>query len=1119
MPTHARTLLGHLSRLTAPALSDRALLARWTEGSDQAAFAELVARHGPMVLGVCRRTLADAQCAEDAFQATFLVLARKAAGLRQPESLASFLYAVALRLARKSRTAQHRRKAQQSPSNCPEPADLHPDPLDALSGRELLALLDEEVARLPEAFRLPVLLCVLQDRSVEEAARLLGWSVGSVRGRLIRGRKRLRERLVRRGICQFLGAVTLLAPALVPERLRAAALQNLNTPASAAVLALAAGSLPLRKAVCLGFLLAVLGMAAGLPWLSLPEPATPPAPFSAAPEQAKEEKPRDRYGDPLPPGAVTRLGTLRFRAPGEIETLALSPDGKTIVACSNAGLFLLDASSGKMTKRLAKVEARGGGENHVAISADGRRLAARMLVAIGDKIKSVIRVWDLAGENTPRDYEAENVVHVGWSAAGEPLAICLEGEALCLHELKSGRTRRFPSKDLIKPELYAYAVSALSVEGHTLATAEENRQVVHVWDTATGKERLTLQPNGEQIRFLAVSPDGSRLVTCAQKTVQLWDTATGKALFTVDHKDKYRSPVFSADGKVLAISDAWSTICFWDAATGRELGRTRQKYFFAPSFAFSTDGRTLATAERYSGAIHLFDVATGERKPEPAGHSNRPHGTAFTPDGQRVATGGTLDGTIRIWDTTTGESLVNIARQPHCVRDIALSPDGRWLYSTWTDDNLWICDAKTGARQHIIKLEDADRPNTKQSALSMHLSGDGKLLVAFSSYEAKNNQAGNRQDEMLITGWDTATRKQLFHRSLPGTEVWNILTDDARVLARVPRIGDKLEEEAASGPMRLEDVATGEHLLIFPTQDGYMSPLMFSKDGRLLVTNNSKGGRSSLQVWETATAAALLKHDTPHNYHPAFSADGRLLALTAPSQEIVIWDLPRGRELRRFKGFGAAVTWLAFSPDDRKLISGLDDATFLVWDVGLREKAAPAKLGADGVAKAWADLAGADAQGAFRARWTLVSSPDEAIAFLKGKLRRAQPADAQQLRGLLGELGNDKYAIRAKAQADLEDLGDLAEPALRKALEEQPTLEVRRRVEQVLERLRGPVTRPDRLRPLRILAVLEDIATPAARALLEEIASGAVEARQTREAKAAVERLQHRAPQGPATGA
>src|SRR5205823_11755448 len=135
----------------------------------------------------------------------------------------------ALRLARKAERTARRRMVQPHPDT-PEPADPHPDPLDTLSGRELLALLDEEITRLPDVYRLPLLLCVLQERPAEEAARVLGWSVGSLRGRLARARQRLRERLARRGLCLSVGTVALLAPVRVPNRLLAETVRRLVAP-------------------------------------------------------------------------------------------------------------------------------------------------------------------------------------------------------------------------------------------------------------------------------------------------------------------------------------------------------------------------------------------------------------------------------------------------------------------------------------------------------------------------------------------------------------------------------------------------------------------------------------------------------------------------------------------------------------------------------------------------------------------------------------------------------------------------------------------------------------------------------------------------------------------------
>jgi len=496
------------------------------------------------------------------------------------------------------------------------------------------------------------------------------------------------------------------------------------------------------------------------------------------------------------------------------------------------------------------------------------------------------------------------------------------------------------------------------------------------------------------------------------------------------------------------------------------------------------------------------------------GHWCPPRGNAFAPDGRRVATGGGLDGTVRVWDLATGASLVRIARSPEWERGVAFSPDGRSLYTAWTDENVWVCDAATGERRHVLKIEDPERPDTRPSPLCMQLSGDGKKLVAFSHYIPKNKKEGIRRDSMLITGWDTATRKQLFRRKINVFDFELTLSGDGRVLA-VPSDGPPEQFSRGAGPMRLEDVETGELMLTFPVLKGSTFPQTFSPDGRLLAAENADGERNTLRLWETATTAEVLVLPAARNQSSAFSADGRLLALATPGQEILVWDLSRGRELRRFKGFDAQVTLLAFSPDDRKLLSGLDDSSLLVWDVGPRGAVPRNNLGAAGVAKVWADLAGTDAPRAFRARWALASSPAEALALLKGRLRRAQPPDAKRLQRLLADLGSDQFAVRSKAQADLEELGDLAEPALRKALAEKPTLEVSRRVQKVLERLRGPVTRPELLRPLRAVAVLEEIATPAAREVLAELASGAPEGRLTREARTSLSRLDRRTPAFP----
>ena len=201
-------------------LTDSQLLERFARRQDEAAFAVLVKRHGPMVLAVCRRLLQNAHDADDAFQATFLVLVRKAGAIAQPELLANWLYGVAYRVAVKARV----RAARRSEYERRAPAMRLEDPMLEVNGRELRSVLDAEMNHLPEKYRVPLVLCYLEGKTNEEAARQLGWPTGSISGRLARAREMLRKRLVRRGLALSVGAFAMLlsknsAAAAVPDTL------------------------------------------------------------------------------------------------------------------------------------------------------------------------------------------------------------------------------------------------------------------------------------------------------------------------------------------------------------------------------------------------------------------------------------------------------------------------------------------------------------------------------------------------------------------------------------------------------------------------------------------------------------------------------------------------------------------------------------------------------------------------------------------------------------------------------------------------------------------------------------------------------------------------------------
>src|SRR5262245_48294968 len=182
-------VLRHIRQLAAARedheLPDHQLLERFAAQRDDAAFAALLKRHGPMVLGVCRSVLHDLHDAEDAFQAAFLLLAQKAGSIHRREAVSAWLYRVAYHLAVRARASAARRRVLEKRAVTMPPAD----PVLDLSLREVRAMLLEELEALPEQYRAPLVLCAVEEKSLDEAARLLGWTRSSVKWRLQRGRE------------------------------------------------------------------------------------------------------------------------------------------------------------------------------------------------------------------------------------------------------------------------------------------------------------------------------------------------------------------------------------------------------------------------------------------------------------------------------------------------------------------------------------------------------------------------------------------------------------------------------------------------------------------------------------------------------------------------------------------------------------------------------------------------------------------------------------------------------------------------------------------------------------------------------------------------------------------
>jgi hypothetical protein len=192
------------------------------------------------------------------------------------------------------------------------------------------------------------------------------------------------------------------------------------------------------------------------------------------------------------------------------------------------------------------------------------------------------------------------------------------------------------------------------------------------------------------------------------------------------------------------------------------------------------------------------------------------------------------------------------------------------------------------------------------------------------------------------------------------------------------------------------------------------------------------------------------------------------------------------------------------------LVSASEDTTLLVWDLTGGDREPPGELSQKDLQAAWDDLGDADAIKAYRAIWKMAAAPEQTVPFLQQQLQPASAGDVQQIARWVAQLDSDRFADREQAIRELERVGELAEPALRKALDDQPSLELRRRVEGLLQKLDGPVTLPDHLRSLRAIEVLEHIGTPAAQQVLASLAKGAAAARLTREAQAAMARLERR---------
>lgn len=820
---------------------------------------------------------------------------------------------------------------------------------------------------------------------------------------------------------------------------------------------------------------------------------------------------------PLPVGATARLGSARIAHGQSASALALSPDGTILASASadqnyrvNVGgavdhsICLWELATGRQLHHLA---GHTNGATNLVFSPDGKLLAS----AGRD---TMIKVWDAGSGKMLHQFKAQpalGALALVFAPDGQFLASGGSDKTLKIWEVAGGR-----EVNSFQGHQTSVVSLAYSADGRMLASGCMDGSI-RLWEAATGQELGSIAAHRQEISTLAFTPDGKTLASGSRDgMLRLWEVADGKefrtlgeGLDTNGQLDRCSRLTFSADGKTLV--SAWNEGLYfriWDATGAKELRQFQAPFRYGQfSIAFSADGAVIVTGQRNGGQIYIWDATTGqERRYE--GHEREVVSVAFNPDGQTVATGSN-DRSIRLWQAGSGKEIRTLVGHSDPPRYLAFSPDGKLLASAGTSDlaiSLW--DIALGKEIRQI------RGHVFINAIAF--TADGQTLVG----------AGGDGDqaEQTVWQWDVATGKE--RRQFKSQRGYMMaLASDGKLLASA---GNTVNGESQ---VKIYDVDSGkESQTLSLPPNPRVSGLAFAPGGKLLALGGQTqmvdgNGNATLKrfvgIWDVTTGRQYLQsldQSPPSNnfnyygagFSLAFSADGRMLATASgerPNRTINLWEIATGKLRRQFTGHQREISALALSPDGKALISGSGDATGLIWNVLGVDANAPAKLNAQELAQLENDLAGGDGPKAFRAICLLARLHEQSLPYLQSRLQPVPSIDPQHVEKLIKDLDSGSFAVRSQASDELEKLAELAQPALAGVLDGKPSLEVRQRVEQLLDRLHARALLPQQVKAIRAIEVLEKIGTPEARQTLEALAKGAGGARITQDAQIAVKRL------------